>query len=154
MTIRLEKINKDNYIDCINLTVSDSQKNYVSTNEYSLVQAAYEDEEMYPLAIYDEDTMVGFILYDFESDRKAWSFLRFMIDVKYQNKGYGRKAMAIFLDYFNERHPNCKLITSASVKNHQAIALYESFGFEKKETFEYTFNDIHYKEIRMIKPAW
>ncbi|WP_242974160.1 MULTISPECIES: hypothetical protein [Clostridium] len=44
--------------------------------------------------------MVGFLLYDYDEELKGWSFSRFMIDIKYQNKGFGSKALEKFLVFF------------------------------------------------------
>ena len=37
--------------------------------------------------------MVGFLLYDYDEELAGWSFLRFMIDIKQQSKGFGLKAL-------------------------------------------------------------
>jgi len=150
MTINFKKIDKTNYQECIKLTVSDNQKNFVATNEYSLVQVAYE-EGLLPLGIYKDNKMVGFILYDFDEDISGWSMSRFMIDIKYQNNGIGKEALLNFIDFFKLNHGNENLYTSAEVDNIVAIKLYEKMGFEKQDLFEYTHNNKTYKEIRMLK---
>lgn len=146
--IEFKPIDRINYQECIELYVSEGQKNFVASNMFSIVQAAYEPD-MYPLAIYDEGKMVGFILYDFDYDLKGWSMSRFMIDKKYQNKGIGKKALKEFIHFFIQKHGRLPLYTSAEVTNPIAIALYEAFGFVKEEVFEYEAGGRKYKEIRM-----
>ena len=51
----------------------DHQKDYVASNAFSLVQAAYE-EGLYPLGIYDGNEMIGFLLYDYDEELEGWSF--------------------------------------------------------------------------------
>ena len=63
MNINFKEIDKSNYNICINLKVGDHQKDYVASNAISLVQGFY-DEELYPIGIYNDEEMVGFILYD------------------------------------------------------------------------------------------
>ena len=92
MNIYLKKIDKNNYKECINLKLTSEQERYVSSNLLSLVQTAYEDD-FYSLGIYNNDMMVGFILYDYDLSISGWSMSRFMIDYKYQNQGIGEKAL-------------------------------------------------------------
>lgn len=63
--MKFKKIDKSNYWDCISLTVDGSQKGFVADNKQSLVEAVYEDG-LYTLGIYHEETMVGFVLYDYD----------------------------------------------------------------------------------------
>lgn len=148
MEILLKEITKDNYQECMALEVLESQKNFVATNAFSLAQAAYESE-LFPLAIYDGSLMVGFILYDWDQELQAWSFSRFMIDHKYQNRGYGRQALTVFLAFFKENHPTENLYTSAEVDNVAALSLYQAMGFEDVGIFEYTYNGHRYEEMRL-----
>ncbi|WP_455661833.1 GNAT family N-acetyltransferase [Pradoshia sp.] len=146
--IEFKPIDRTNYNECLDLKVAEGQKNFVASNMYSLVQTAYEPD-LYPIGIYESGKMVGFILYDFDYDLNGWSMSRFMIDEKYQNKGIGKAALKAFIDFFTHKHGRLLLYTSAEVDNPVAIALYEKFGFEKQEVFEYESGGRTYKEIRM-----
>lgn len=150
MKLEFKKIDKSNYLDCINLKLSKKQGKFVASNLFSLVQASFEPD-LYTLAIYDEGIIKGFILYDYDEDLKGWSMSRFMIDLKYQNSGIGRQALEDFLIFFKNKYQVDRIYTSSDVKNSIAIKLYESFGFEKQEKFEYSVNGIIYKEVRMLK---
>lgn len=153
MNINFREIDKTNYNICIMLKVAEQQKDYVASNEFSLVQAAYE-EDLYPLAIYDDDEMVGFLLYDYDQELEGWSFSRFMIDINHQNKGYGTIALRKFLEFFHNKFPNEKIYTSVEIDNEIAIKLYEGFGFVKINSFEYKIEEKVYREFRMIKEKW
>lgn len=59
--MEFRKIDKSNYQDCILLKVDESQERFVADNARSLVEAAFEDG-LYPLGIYHEDEMIGFVL--------------------------------------------------------------------------------------------
>ena len=141
--IKFRDIDKSNYNECISLRVGEHQKNYVASNMYSLVQASYEDG-LYPLGIFNEDEMIGFLLYDYDEELNGWSFSRFMIDIKYQK----------FLEYFQSKFPNKSLYTSVEIDNDIAIKLYQKYGFVIKSSFEYAIEDVTYKEFRMIKEIW
>ena len=149
MNIEFREIDRSNYNECIELKISEDQKRFVASNMYSLVQAAYEPN-LYPLGIYKDDIMVGFILYDFDNDISGWSMSRFMIDKKYQNQGIGKIAVQKFLDFFVDKYGHIELYTSAEVDNMIAINLYEKSGFDKREAFEYEASGVRYREIRMV----
>lgn len=72
------EIDKSNYWDCMMLTTDDCQESFVAENKQSLVEATYEDG-LYTLGIYYEDTMVGFVLYDFDEAFSGWFMSRFTI---------------------------------------------------------------------------
>ncbi|WP_343339499.1 Spermine/spermidine acetyltransferase [Terrisporobacter petrolearius] len=153
MNINFKEIDKSNYNTCINLKVADHQKDYVASNAISLVQAFYE-EELYPIGIYNDEEMVGFILYDYDKELEGWSFSRFMIDINHQNKGYGSKALEKFLEFFHNKYLKENLYTSVEIDNEVAMKLYEKFGFNKKDSFEYKIGNTVYKEFRMLKEWW
>ena len=150
MKIEFRPIDRTNYIECIELSVNENQKSYVAPNQFSLVQAAYEPN-MYPLAIYNESQMIGFILYDYDEELNGWSMSRFMIGSSFQNCGFGKQALKQFLLFFREKYPDVlKLYTSVEVDNKVAIELYKSVGFKEGNRFEYVAGGVQYKEIRMI----
>lgn len=153
MNINFKEIDKSNYNTCINLKVGEHQKNYVASNAISLVQAFYE-EELYPIGIYNDEEMVGFILYDYDKELEGWSFSRFMIDINHQNKGYGSKALEKFLEFFHNKYEEENLYTSVEIDNEVAMKLYEKYGFNKKDSFEYKIGNTVYKEFRMLKEWW
>ena len=148
--MEFREIDRSNYWDCILLTVDNSQEGFVADNKRSLVEAAYEDG-LYTLGIYHEETMVGFILYDYDETFPGWSMSRFMIGKQFQGKGYGKQAALAFIDYFKKRHSADKLYISVSLENTAARKLYASIGFEERKEVEYTFLGMQFREIQMVK---
>lgn len=150
MKIEFRPIDRTNYNECIELNVNENQKRFVAPNQFSLVQAAYESN-LYPLAIYNESQMIGFVLYDFDEELNGWSMSRFMIGSSFQNCGFGKQALKQFLLFFKENYPDVlKLYTSAEVDNMTAIELYKRAGFKEGNIFEYEAGGVQYKEIRMM----
>jgi len=135
-------------MECLKLKVASHQDTFVALNWFSLIQAKYETD-LYPLGIYKNNKMIGFILYDFDEDIMKWSMSRFMIDDKYQKQGLGKIALGEFIKYFYAKHGKLTLYTSANVDNLSTINLYEKFGFIKENIFEYEKDGIKYKEYRM-----
>ena len=134
MEIIFKEVNVHNWEKCVDLKVSEDQKNFVAANWYSLLEAKfYEEEELYPIAIYDGDTMIGFLMYylDIEEGRNRWEMCRLMIDKKYQGKGYGKKTLNKLLNHIREKYGNIEFYTSIEPDNIVAQKLYESMGFKK-----------------------
>lgn len=131
MPISLREINEDNWRDCIRLKVREDQKRFVATNENGLA-LAYAHKEMRPRGIYNGDEIVGFLMYACDPDDGLYYINRFMIDEKYQNKGYGRNALEILLDMLKRENVN-EVDIIHKPDNYVAIKLYESLGFKLTE---------------------
>jgi len=100
----------------------------VASNVFSLAQA-YVQPECTPLAIYADETPVGFALYALdEEDREYWIY-RLMIDKDYQGKGYGRQAMELLIAEIQNIPDRRVLYISFEPENVAAKQLYESLGF-------------------------
>ncbi len=148
--MEFREIDKSNYWDCMTLTVDANQEHFVADNKQSLVEAAFEDG-LYTLGIYHKDTMIGFVLYDYDETFPGWSMSRFMIGKQYQGKGYGKKAVLEFLDYFKKKHNTDKIYISVSLENTVARKMYSDLGFKEIKEIEYTISNIRFKEMQMIK---
>lgn len=144
----MRQIDRNNYNACIELKISKEQQKFVSSNVYSLAQAAYEPN-LYPLGVYRDEDMVGFLLYYFDDEISEWSMLRFMIDEKFQHQGIGKITVKKFIEYMIDKHGHIKLYTSADIDNISAINLYTNIGFKKKDVFEYEYNGVIHKEFKM-----
>src|SRR5438270_3530535 len=110
MKLSLREVNQDNWLECINLQLEQDQLDFVSSNLYSLAEAKI-FPYLVPLAIYDQDTMIGFLMYghDPEDSEGVYWLLRFMIDKRHQGKGYGRSSLAEILRILRAI-PDCKIV--------------------------------------------
>ena len=144
--VKLEKVNAKNVWDILNLSVNDSQREYVASNTISIVEAyttIIANGYAFPFGIYNDDTLVGFVMVGFDKDDYwedapdiavgNYNLWRLMIDKEYQNKGYGKQAVALVLDFIKTypcgKAEYCWL--SYEPGNGIAKKLYESFGFEE-----------------------
>lgn len=134
MNIELRIIDKENMYDVIELEVADEQKDFVASNSFSLLQAKYE-ENIYPFAIYRDNELVGFIMYDFDDETDMYGMCRLMVDKKFQNQGIGKVAIEKLFDKIIKEHGNIKFSTSAEPNNTVALKLYEKLGFENTGEF-------------------
>lgn len=149
--LHLEKITPANVWDVIDLKVKKHQKSFVASNDISIVQAYSAIGTKcvaMPFAICNEKRPVGFlmigfneaVLYDYYDEVDApeilknnYSIWRFMIDKRYQGRGYGKEAMLLALDYVRTfpcgKAEYCSL--SYEPENDVAAKLYHSFGFKE-----------------------
>lgn len=133
MAVHLKDITQDNWRQILGLKVTDEQQSFVADNAYSMLQAHYEAQyKLVPLAIYDDDTLVGFVMYGAAQDngREIWAIWRLMIDVQHQRKGYGRAALRQTIDRMRSTIEADEFYISFMPDNISAKTLYMSFGFE------------------------
>ena len=133
--VHLRKVTRDNFRECLNLQVAESQKDLVATTTQSLAEA-YVDPNLFPLAIYDvaacgyekpEISMIGFTMYEIFAG--VGFIMRLMIDKKYQGQGYGRATMIEVIRRL-KLSPDVEVIaTSYRKENEVAAKLYQSLGF-------------------------
>ena len=154
--IHLEKINPSNVWGIIGLKVAKAQKNFVTANDISIVQAYTAigtDCTAFPFGIYDDKKAVGFLMVCYneaaldvdiktpETLKNNYSILSFMIDKRYQKKGYGRDAMKLALDFiktFPCGKAECCFLSYVP-DNDVAAKFFHSFGFvENGEKIGYT----------------
>jgi len=128
MRVTLREITMDNFSECINLKVKESQRGFVASNMYSLAEAKADDVSQ-PLAIYAGEQMVGFIMYDFEPREHRGYISRLMVAAEHQGQGHGRDAMQQVIERLCA-NPDCREIqTSFEPSNSAAEGLYASLGF-------------------------
>ena len=127
--VNLKEINKDNIDDVLSLKVSDNQKRFVISNAQSLAKAYVYSKTAYPFAVYDDETLVGFILMGYYELKGYYTLWEFMIDEKYQNKGYGRQALKLGINFVKDKFNPDSIYTGVTPGNAVAKGLYESVGF-------------------------
>ncbi|MCD8490366.1 MAG: GNAT family N-acetyltransferase [Desertifilum sp.] len=125
--IELREITQENWLDCVSLELKKEQKTYVASNAFSLAQASYEPN-CWPLAVYHQTTMVGFVMCG-RNDREQYWILRLMVDYRYQGRGYGKAALESAIAFL-QTQPDCHDIFIDYVEgNTLAQKLYRSLGF-------------------------
>ena len=78
--------------------------------------------------------MIGFLLFSYyEADedyaKESWWIERFMIDHRFQQKGYGSQAMEAAIEWFRQAIQAKELRISSVKENTIAKQMYEGFGF-------------------------
>ena len=138
--VTLREITSSNYNECLALQVRDDQKKFVAPNVKSLAEAWVFRAVARPFAIYNDETMVGFLMVDIDPNLEGSNDLcflwRFMIDAKYQGRGYGKAAMQEVIDYVKANFNPKTFETSVVPENVGAEKLYNDFGFMPNGKFD------------------
>ncbi len=74
-----------------------AQSGFVAPNAVSIAQAHFNPAAVFR-AFYADEEPVGFIMWRPEDDGASCFLWRFMIDGRHQGKGYGREAIALWLE--------------------------------------------------------
>ncbi|MCP4600725.1 MAG: GNAT family N-acetyltransferase [Proteobacteria bacterium] len=128
--IELCEITMDNFYECIDMSVAEHQQGFVASNMYSLAEAKADGVSI-PLAIYSSGVMVGFIMYNFDSESGTGYIDRLMVAAEHQRRGYGRAAMLEVISRLRNT-PGClRIRTSFDPPNTVADALYQGLGFRR-----------------------
>lgn len=127
-SVTVEKIQPEEHGEVMSLRPYPHQLGYVASNEDSLEEAE-ENPACVPLIIRGEGEPVGFAMYALDEDDGNYWIYRFMIDARFQHKGYGRAALVRILAILS-RLPECPcVILGVKPENEQARRLYERAGF-------------------------
>ena len=143
--MELRKIDLENVWKIVRLSVSDEQKkrDFVATNAESIIEAYAATQSGFPalpFGLYENGEPVGFVMLGYGSigDEQepavvddSYCIWRFMIDAKYQKRGYGSAGMEAVLRYIRTfpcgKAGWCWL--SYEPDNDAARSLYAKFGF-------------------------
>jgi diamine N-acetyltransferase len=133
--IVFKDITMDNFEECINLSVAEKQKGFVASNMYSLAEAKA-DGVSKPYAVYNNTTMVGFVMYWFDKENSKGWLDRVMVAEEYQGNGYGKEIVKEAIKRL-KNYSSCKVIrTSAHHDNVIALTLYKQLGFKESGIIE------------------
>ncbi len=131
--IRIKTVDAQNILDVCQLTakqagIGKGMNGCACCNAISIAQAKY-DAEMHPNAIYNNNVMVGFFMYQRAEDQADTATIcRFMIDHKFQQKELGEKALEHILRGLKIQGVK-KVIIKADDANMIAAKRCLSFGF-------------------------
>jgi diamine N-acetyltransferase len=157
MTITLQPITADNWVECIGLSPTEDQqeRGFVASNTLSLAQA-YCEPWWVPQTIYADQTMVGFLLHG------RWPaqgvpvhhghvepgtdyILRFMIDGRYQGRGYGRAALNLLIDQLRADPRTGVIDVDCDRENAVATQLYQGRGFQPTGSMDQKTGEVRFR---------
>ena len=129
--VTLTEINEKNWLDYVNLSVADEQKRFLDSAVGILARGyAYRASRARVIGIAADGVPVGLALMkDLDEDPSCYDLQQFMIDQRFQGRGYGTEALRLILSELErERKYGC---AEVCVKREDAAALrvYEKLGF-------------------------
>jgi len=127
--VNLEVLNDNNWLNICNLSVSLEQKEFFPIpNVYWIGISRYEEHtELF--AIKYKDEYIGLIGAGYDEDGISGFINPFMIDEKYQGKGYALSAIKLTIEYLRDSLHVTKINISHRKVNTAAGQIYEKLGF-------------------------
>lgn len=136
MNFYFRDINKENWKEAVDLSVKDEQSDFIESNALSIAESKYV-ENWIVKGIYLEEELIGFTMYGyFDDDKRVW-LDRFMIDYKFQGKGYGKKGLLKLIEHIANEFKVKKIYLSIFENNKGALRLYEKIGFKFTGELDY-----------------
>ena len=132
--LALREINSDNYEECLNLRTTDTSVEFVDSVAYSLAEAWVFYEESRPFAIYADHVMVGFVSMSIADNNPQ--IINFMIDSRFQKRGYGSAAAKLCIDYLCKEFNASRISLPVNLENKTALKFWSSLGFEPSDNIE------------------
>jgi len=138
--VLLQEITFETVRDILALDVNEHQRRYVASNSTSIAEAHF-NPGAWLRAVYAAETPVGFIMLLDPTVPGAISrgpieageilLWRFMIDHRYQHRGYARQALDQARSFFQNQPGVARLISSYVPGDHGPEQFYLRYGFQK-----------------------
>ena len=129
--IRLADITEDNWMDVASLSVKDGQKGYVAPAVGILARGyVYRGCNGRVYAIENDGVIVGIALVrEFTDEPLGYDLQEFMIDGRFQGRGYGSSALVLILEELRREGHYDHVEVCVKKTDAEAIRLYEKHGF-------------------------
>ena len=129
--LKLVEINEQNWLEVRRLSVGEDQKGFLDSAVGILARGyVYRGQRARVLGIECDGEMIGVVLVkDLDEEPACYDLQQFMIDARWQGKGYGTEALRLILAMLAEEQKyDC---VEVCVKRTDAVALrvYERAGF-------------------------
>lgn len=161
MNLIIKEVNDQNHSEVLSLKVSKSQEGFIETVKECLDEAS-EFHVWRPVGIYDEDIIIGFAMYGFldetfdrhfaNGNEQVW-FDRFLIDERYQGKGYGSLVLKLLIKRIYEEYECEKIYLSIYEDNEKALEMYKKIGFSFNGEYDTKGEKVmvlNHKSIKLI----
>jgi len=131
--IELKRIDENNFIQAFNLKLGAEQEHFVSSPIRSLAQAYVYYNQCIPFGIFNDGTMVGYMMVIYDYDLEEYNIWHMMIDIAYQHQGFGELALKKCLEYIASKPfgQSNKVVLTCNKDNAIARHLYYKLGFKE-----------------------
>ena len=126
--VELREVSKDDVRAICRLAVAPDQMSFVAPNAISFAEALFEPKAWYR-GIYADGTPVGFAMLSVDRDVPEYYLWRFMIDARYQGRGYGRVAIGLIVAFVRTLPGAQELLVSWVPADGGPELFYRGLGF-------------------------
>ena len=129
--LELKEITEDNWLEVASLTVKDDQKGFVAPAIGILARGyVYRNCNAKVFVIEKDGTILGVALVrEFTEEPLGYDLQQYMIDQRYQGKGYGMEALGMILDELRKEKHYDHVEVCVKKADTKAIHVYEKNGF-------------------------
>ena len=129
--IRLTEITEENWLTAASLSVKEEQKRFLAPAIGILARGyVYRSCNARVRVIENDGTIVGLALVrEFTDEPLGYDLQQFMIDQRYQGRGYGSAALGLILDALRRENRFDHVEVCVKKDDAAAIRLYEKHGF-------------------------
>jgi len=135
--VELVPITARNWEEAVKLKMTPKQERFVPSVALSLAKAYIKPDGVTydPIGIYatELEQLIGFYSYMYRPHNMRVVYIGgFLIDERFQGKGFGREAMTMFLKNVQSELPECEgVYLTVHPENRLAERFYTHFGFSK-----------------------
>ena len=129
--VRLAEVTEQNWLEAASLSVGEEQKGFLAPAVGILARGyVYRNCGGRVLVIENDGVIVGLALVrEFTEEPLGYDLQQFMIDRRYQGRGYGSAALELILDELRAEGRFDRVEVSVKKADAAAIRLYEKHGF-------------------------
>lgn len=129
--IRLFDVNEENWLETAALRVDESQEKFLDRPVGIIARGyVYRSCNARVIGIADDEQIIGIALVkDMDEEPACYDLQQFMIDKRYQNKGYGTASLRLILSQLSEESRYDQVEVCVSKDNAAALRVYEKLGF-------------------------
>lgn len=129
--IRLVPVTEDNWMEIASLAVKEHQRSYVAPAAGILARGyVYRLCNGKVFAFEEEGVIVGVALVrEFTDEPLGYDLQQFMVDGRYQNRGYGSRALQLILEELRKEAHYDHVELCVKKADQEAIRLYQKHGF-------------------------
>ena len=133
--VSLREITAETVRQVCMLEVSESQRVFVAPNAISIAQAYFEPRAWFR-AVYAGEEPVGFAMLEVDLVKHSYYLWRFMIDHRYQGRGFGKQALALVIEHVRTLPEATALELSYHAGPGEPAPFYARLGFEETGRIE------------------
>ena len=129
--VKLIEITEENWLEAASLSVKEEQKEFLAPAVGILARGyVYRNCNPKVFVIENDGVIVGLSLVrEFSDEPLGYDLQQFMIDRRYQGRGYGTAALQLILDKLRSEGHYDRVEVCVKKKDAEAIRLYEKAGF-------------------------